>query len=376
MSDGPASKDLPSEGRSAEHLPYGVDTIVLRIEWPVAPVARGYNGRVWRMRPLRGWTGGRADQGAAVPIADRVPGASNGGTEPTLDAGAGGGTVPNAAPPPLDPNHPFVVDRRYDDALRRVQVTPPHFGIANAPVPAMPDGNYQHGLAYLMLRIASAWPEDLPQLRADINALYLQPGAHRTGEALIRATEDAAEAEGDLQARREILNDIASIAKSDPSQLAADEFGLPGAVLAGGGENIVGQRGQSVASKPKAQLLRPFEMRFSQRTAGGAGRVQELRPSMAEQGWNGPPIDAVRTPEGIVAIDNTRVALAQEFGIKLIPVRVWNPSDPLPPVMIERERFGPSQTWGEALAYWAGRQRPPLDPTGTTRRPRLPGDDQ
>lgn len=99
----------------------------------------------------------------------------------------------------------------------------------------MPDGNYQHGLAYLMLRVASARPEDLPQRYADIQALYMQPGAHRAGEALIRAAGDAAEAGGDLRARREILNDIASIAKSDPLQLAADEFGLAGAALAAGG---------------------------------------------------------------------------------------------------------------------------------------------
>jgi len=248
--EGDAVDRVRDEAVRSEALPYGVDTIVLRIEWPTAPASRGYNGRMWRMRPLRGWTGGRADQGAVIPIADRVPAASNGGMEPALDAGAGGGTVPNAAPPPLDPNRPFVVDRRYDDALRRVRVTPPHFGIADAPVPAMPDGNYQHGLAYLMLRIASARPEDLPQLRADINALYMQPGAHRTGEELIRAAEDAAEAGGDLRARREILNDIAPIAKFDPLQLAADEFGLPGAVLAAGGAGAdvrAVERGESAA---------------------------------------------------------------------------------------------------------------------------------
>ena len=58
MSDEPLSKDLPPERRSADHLPYGVDTIVLRIKWPTAPVSRGYNGRAWMMRPLRGWPGG------------------------------------------------------------------------------------------------------------------------------------------------------------------------------------------------------------------------------------------------------------------------------------------------------------------------------
>jgi len=82
-------------------LPYGVDTLVLRIEWP-APARRGYNGRMWRMRPLRGWTGGQgaggepsagaeqggshADEGVAIPIVGRVPAASNGD----------GGTAPNA----------------------------------------------------------------------------------------------------------------------------------------------------------------------------------------------------------------------------------------------------------------------------------------
>jgi len=40
-----------------EALPYGMDTIRLRISWPAAPASRGYNGRMWRMRPLRGWTG-------------------------------------------------------------------------------------------------------------------------------------------------------------------------------------------------------------------------------------------------------------------------------------------------------------------------------
>jgi len=39
-------------------MPYGVDTIRLRISFPAAPVSRGYNGRAWKMRPLRGWTGG------------------------------------------------------------------------------------------------------------------------------------------------------------------------------------------------------------------------------------------------------------------------------------------------------------------------------
>ena len=50
-----------------EAMPYGVDTIRLRISFPAAPVSRGYNGRAWKMRPLRGWTGGaRWDEAAAA----------------------------------------------------------------------------------------------------------------------------------------------------------------------------------------------------------------------------------------------------------------------------------------------------------------------
>ena len=209
-----------------------------------------------RPRRRRGaTTGGQADEGSAIPIADRIPAASNGegGTQPALGAGAHGGAAPNTAPPPLDPNRPFVVDRRYDDALRRVRETPPHYGRADAPVPSMPEGGYQPGLAFLMLRIASARPEDLPQLCADIRALYMQPGAHRTGEALIRAAGDAAEAGGDLRARREILGGIASIAKSDPLQLAADEFSLPAVVLPGvgagaGAEAVEGGEGAAASN--------------------------------------------------------------------------------------------------------------------------------
>lgn len=119
-------------------------------------------------------------------------------------------------------------------------------------------------------------------------------------------------------------------------------------------------------------MLDPSILRFSQTTAGGNGRAAALRPSMAG-GWNGPPIDAVRTPNGIVAIDNTRAALAQELGMSRIPVRVWGMSDPLPSAMIENSRLGASQTWGEALALRMGRQNSPIGPGGTTQRPTMPG---
>ena len=53
-----------------EAMPYGVDTIRLRISFPAAPASRGYDDRMWRMRPLRGWTGGAQwDEEAAAAVA-------------------------------------------------------------------------------------------------------------------------------------------------------------------------------------------------------------------------------------------------------------------------------------------------------------------
>src|SRR4029453_7345896 len=75
--------------------------------------------------------------------------------------------------------------------------------------------------------------------------------------------------------------------------------------------------------------MNPMDLGFSQTTAGGGGRAAALRESMAN-GWNGSAVDAVRTSERIVTIDNTRVAVAQELSIPEIPVKIRLPSDPLP----------------------------------------------
>ena len=114
----------------------------------------------------------------------------------------------------------------------------------------------------------------------------------------------------------------------------------------------------------------PTDLQFSQRSAGGNGRAAQLRESMAN-GWNGKAVDAVQTPHGITSIDNTRIAVAQELGIPQVPVMVRQMSDPLPQSMLGR--FGNSKTWGEALQFRTGNQRPPLPSTGTPTRPRLPG---
>ncbi|WP_260866177.1 two-partner secretion domain-containing protein [Burkholderia gladioli] len=116
--------------------------------------------------------------------------------------------------------------------------------------------------------------------------------------------------------------------------------------------------------------VNPADLRWTQTTAGGNGRADALRQSMAQNGYAGPPIDVVQTSDGIVTVDHTRAAVALEQGITSIPATVHLPSDPLPADMAGR--FGSATTWGEAAAYRAANQRPPLVPTGTTTPPKLP----
>jgi hypothetical protein len=116
----------------------------------------------------------------------------------------------------------------------------------------------------------------------------------------------------------------------------------------------------------------PNEIRFSQTTAGGGGRATKLRASMAKDGWKGDPIDVVETPDGLATLDNTRVAVAQELRMTEIPVRVHSADERLPQAMIDAERFGPSTTWGEALAFRTAQQHPRIGPSGTLTRPRMP----
>ncbi len=115
--------------------------------------------------------------------------------------------------------------------------------------------------------------------------------------------------------------------------------------------------------------LDPNDIRFSQTTAGGRGRAGRLRESM-RNGWDGPAVDAVRTQDGLVTIDNTRIAIARELGIPEVPAKIRLPRDRLPESMLGR--FGEATTWGQALLHRTGGQRPPLGPTGTPMIPLLP----
>ncbi len=68
-----------------ETMPYGVDTIRLHISFPAAP--QSYDDGMWRLRPLRGWTGGaRWDEEEATAAAAAAEQArANSSLRATLD---------------------------------------------------------------------------------------------------------------------------------------------------------------------------------------------------------------------------------------------------------------------------------------------------
>jgi RHS repeat-associated protein len=137
-----------------------------------------------------------------------------------------------------------------------------------------------------------------------------------------------------------------------------DLWGLQG-ILCGTTENV-----------ENIEYVNPNNLLYTQRTAGGNGRANSLRESMAANGYQGAPIDVVRTNDGLVTIDNTRPAVAAELGITSIPANVHNSSETLPASM--DGRFGNSTTWGESVEYRTSRQNPPLPSSGTSTPPKLP----
>ncbi len=117
------------------------------------------------------------------------------------------------------------------------------------------------------------------------------------------------------------------------------------------------QRGE-VAVDPKL-------VRFPQQAAGGGKppRAPILRKQLAG-GWDPDfgPVDVIDTPEGLLSLDNTRVAVAQELGIARITVRVREVGELLPSNFpVGRLRFfedkalrlglPPPRTWGTSSEF-------------------------
>jgi RHS repeat-associated protein len=172
---------------------------------------------------------------------------------------------------------------------------------------------------------------------------------------------------------------------SAPSLLAIEdaargEFSSPGtyasAIAAGtGGGALLGLPfgTGSAALSPRVRLLRPGTLRFSQSGAGSGVRADTWRILLGSRiRMRAPTIDVVRTPAGLVSIDNTRIAVARELGISRIRARIHDAGELLRG--LNRRRFAPARTWGEALAARTSRQRRPrVGPEGTDRPPRMPG---
>ncbi len=128
----------------------------------------------------------------------------------------------------------------------------------------------------------------------------------------------------------------------------------------------------------------PGDVRFTQRTAGGGDppRAPKLREQMAE-GWDPDlgPIDVIETPEGLLSLDNTRVAVAQELGIPKITARVHGlddllptdfPADRLASFQRKAAKLGlpEPKTWGDLFKIRTQSSRLPA--TGAATRPRMP----
>ncbi|MFJ4639893.1 putative T7SS-secreted protein [Streptomyces hygroscopicus] len=105
------------------------------------------------------------------------------------------------------------------------------------------------------------------------------------------------------------------------------------------------------------QRVSATSVRFSQSSVTGADAIIK---SMAENGWQGDPIDVIRMPDGgLTSIDNTRV-LAARYTDTPIQARIHDYNSPLPDEVRESGRFNTRkstpQTWGEAIDARIGKQ--------------------
>jgi phage-related protein len=146
----------------------------------------------------------------------------------------------------------------------------------------------------------------------------------------------------------------ATLSEISDIQNEGDELsGATGAVGSGAvGAGVLGAAGSGI------QFIDPATVLWSQNTVGS--KYEGYRDDMLTGKWNWNPTDAqhtinaVRTPNGIVMIDNTRAAVALDLGIKEIPILVHDAGDLIsdldnPILAGGQRRFGNVRTWGEAL---------------------------
>ena len=257
-------------------MPYGVDTIRLRISFPAVPALQGYDDGIWRMRPLRGWTGGQAVD--AEPSA----GAEQGGDGAPDGAGWGGAGGSFAIP---------ISDRI--SAASDEAATP---GNPNAKVDALwaeraavtaemdrlnAGGDYGRAAAELYQRLENRRDIIDADLRSQFNGSLSGTGVQEPGDLEAWLREQAGQASGQPDAydrmsaedQRRFIRTHApdyEIARADEMARRYGEaagglvggafrelgVGIPGAV--GGAAGMVGRRGgNSAGASARNQLSRP-----------------------------------------------------------------------------------------------------------------------
>jgi hypothetical protein len=145
--------------------------------------------------------------------------------------------------------------------------------------------------------------------------------------------------------------------------------------------------GTDAPVRPSGQVtpsleLDPNRIRFSQKTVSGRKEREDesytyddiVRTMETTKRWPGDPVDVVKMPDGeLTSIDNTRLRAARETGIK-VQANVHAFDEPLPADMIEKNRFGSANTWGEAVTGRINRQGSNFrsdNPQGTHELPRV-----
>ena len=257
-------------------MPYGVDTIRLRITFPAAPASQGYNDGMWRMRPLRGWTGGQA--AGEEPSAGTEQG--GGGAPDGAGWGGAGGSVaipisdrtPAASGDPATPGSPNAkVDALWAE---RAAITAEMDGL-NA------GGDHGRAAAELYQRLENRRDIIDANLRSQFNGSLSGTGLQEPGNLEAWLREQAEKAAGQpgaydrmsAEEQRLFIRQHApdyEIARADetarrygeavggPVGRALEEFGsgIPG--VAGGAAGMVGRRGGNPAgTRARNQPNRP-----------------------------------------------------------------------------------------------------------------------
>ena len=102
--------------------------------------------------------------------------------------------------------------------------------------------------------------------------------------------------------------------------------------------------------------IKPDQIKFSQSSVNDAANLTQ---KMLQHGWNGRPIDVVRSSDGmLITVDNTRVLAASRAGISA-KVRIHESHERLTRCLQERfstKRDGVPNTWGEAIQFRLNKQ--------------------